>query len=568
LLSVFISQIYAGKADAVEREKAFQYLNTRNEVTFYFYVNSMLEIQAFSDVISIDRVDGNRVFAYANTEEFNRFLTYNLPYEVTVPPGLQTQVECSDLKRTSDGRYDWTKYFTYSAYVTMMGKFETDYPAICKKYEIGTTVNGKKLLGVKISDNVALREREPEFLATSTIHGDETFGFQCMLRMIDYLLTNYSTDATAKKIVDNIELWIFPNVNPDGTYGTGENMSQAQRYNANGIELNRNFFTPGKPYGNYTKWENETKALIDLEDAHNFILDIDIHGGMENCVFPWAYTASYPKDKDWFIRTCTEYVKTARTINPNYLTNTQSSGYGSAGTNYYTAHGTRIDGPYYRSHVRGITLELNTTKKLAESNLETYWNYNKQSLLNLFLETLNGIHGVVTDSMTGKPINNVKVFVDNFDVDSTFTRSDTNGTFARPIHASTFNITFSHPNYKSKTVTGVKVEYGKPTVLDVQLVDKNMGAGSIDKKQQNKGITILSSNRGFRFNFGKSGPASASIYSVTGKLIRTLYTGKTKDQDIFWDGKDFQGHNAGSGCYVLKAHSSGQIFTANLILKR
>jgi carboxypeptidase D len=38
-------------------------------------------------------------------------------------------------------------------------------------------------------------EYEPEFMYTSTMHGDETVGYVLMLRLIDYLLTNYGNQS-------------------------------------------------------------------------------------------------------------------------------------------------------------------------------------------------------------------------------------------------------------------------------------------------------------------------------------------------------------------------------------
>ena len=67
----------------------------------------------------------------------------------------------------------WDKYPTYDEYLAMMSKYETDYPELCKVVEFGTSVEGRKLLVAKISDNVGEDEKEPGFLYLSTIHGNE-----------------------------------------------------------------------------------------------------------------------------------------------------------------------------------------------------------------------------------------------------------------------------------------------------------------------------------------------------------------------------------------------------------
>ncbi len=97
-----------------------------------------------------------------------------------------------------------------TAYVAMMNAFETNYPGLCDVFSIGTTVNGRQLLVAKISDNVVTDEAEPEFFYTSTMHGDEITGYVLMLRLIDSLLTAYSTSPRIANLVNNIEIYINP----------------------------------------------------------------------------------------------------------------------------------------------------------------------------------------------------------------------------------------------------------------------------------------------------------------------------------------------------------------------
>ena len=550
-----------------EYEKASQYLEERGEVCFNFYVNSSAEIDKLTWVISIDKVEGNKVFAYANKEGFNEFLTYNLYYEVAVPPGLLTTAECSDYS-DQDIPYDWTQYPTMSAYLEMMDNFESTYPDICKKYEYGTSVNGEKLLAARISDNVAIREREPEFLATSTIHGDETLGFVLMLRMIEYLCMNYQSDQTVTTIVDNIDMWICPLTNPDGTYRGSNTITSPRRYNENGRDLNRNFEGPSAKYGLYNSYEKEVKAIIDLEDAHNYTVGIDIHGGMESCVYPWAYATKRPIDEVWWKYVCGNYAETAWANSPSGYLKTKTNGYGCAGPEFYTAPGTRMDGPYYHSHLRDITLELHSQKFLNESELDDHWTYNRDAILGLFLETLNGVQGLVTDSITDEPINDVKVFIDNFDEDSTFTRSDTNGTYARPIMAGTYDFIFSHPGYQSKTIDNVQVTNGQPTVLNVKLWD---GSTSVDIPYLAKQpvISIAPFNKGFRITYKNSSEnAMVSIYTIKGKLIRTLTNESINKQSLIWDGKDYKGQFISNGYYIIKFKNKQGTAATGFIVNR
>ena len=61
---------------------AYEFLNTKGEVYFSFEMFDKSSINSLSEKISIDNVSGNKVFAYANKEEFEKFLKINILYWV------------------------------------------------------------------------------------------------------------------------------------------------------------------------------------------------------------------------------------------------------------------------------------------------------------------------------------------------------------------------------------------------------------------------------------------------------------------------------------------------------
>lgn len=168
------------------------YFQNNIEVYFSLETSSRDLILELTNVISIDNVFGTTVYAYANENEYREFLSYNLPHTILPKPGELIIPEMSD---DPEEITDWNVYPTYDAYVNMMTQYAANYPSICKLIDAGNTVQGRKILLVKISDNVTLREAEPQFLYTSTMHGDETTGYVLMLRLIDSLLTSYGTNS-------------------------------------------------------------------------------------------------------------------------------------------------------------------------------------------------------------------------------------------------------------------------------------------------------------------------------------------------------------------------------------
>ena len=142
------------------------------------------------------------------------FIGQNFHYQIIetyVPKGI---ISASNINQVMG----WEKYPTYTQYDSIMKSFADLYPSLCKLDTIGTSVNGRLILVLKISGETKVK---PSVFYSSTMHGDETGGFILMLRLADYLLKNYSASSRVKTLVDDLEIWINPLANPDGTYRTG-----------------------------------------------------------------------------------------------------------------------------------------------------------------------------------------------------------------------------------------------------------------------------------------------------------------------------------------------------------
>ena len=86
--------------------------------------------------------------------------------------------------------------------------------------------------------------------------------FVLSLRLIDYLLNNYSVNDRVTEIVNNVEIWINPLANPDGAYTNNNSVYGAIRYNANWVDLNRNYPDPEDgPHPDGNPYQIETEAF-------------------------------------------------------------------------------------------------------------------------------------------------------------------------------------------------------------------------------------------------------------------------------------------------------------------
>jgi murein tripeptide amidase MpaA len=478
-LFLFTSFSYAQDIKSYNDQKDVvdKYLSERNEIYFKFYVSSKDVIKKLANEISIDNVKDNiinyEIIAYANTNEMNIFREYNIDFAVMVPPSLQYPVKMSDNINEITA---WDVYPTYDAYVTMMNGFVTAHPDICRLVNIGTTVQGRSLLFLVISDSVNFRKPKPRFMYSSSMHGDETTGYVSMLRLADTLLSSYGTNPKLTNLVKNIEIWINPLANPDGTYhGGNATVNGAIRYNANSFDINRNFpdFHAGpNPTGT---WQPETIAMMNLFKQYNFTMSVNFHGGAEVMNYPWDCESPHHPDNDWYLAVSKRYVDTVHLVNASYMVDNLSSDPGIPGiTNgyaWYYVYGGRQDFMTFANGGREITTELSHTKLLPQAQLPAYYGYNVRSWINHIQECLYGVRGIVTDSVTGLPLKaKIRVTGREYMSDSTWVWSDTTcGDYHRMLPTGTFTLTFKAPNHYPKTITGVSSKYDSTTILNVKL---------------------------------------------------------------------------------------------------
>jgi len=246
--SFFVQELYP-QSPSIER-----IINDRHEAVITFTCNDPVSLNHINELITITDISDNRVVAYVNKKQEQALSETGVEYSLYHP--YYDQRKALTMATTVAEMANWDKYPTWSVFQEMMLSYPDEYPDICSLDTIGFSVDGKAMLVVKISNNVNMDEPEPEFFLTGQMHGDELVSYMLPLRMIDYLLSNYGSDSRVDNIINNMELWISPLSNPDGTYGNDENdVSGSTRYNADGIDLNRNFpdFQDGEhPDGNPT----------------------------------------------------------------------------------------------------------------------------------------------------------------------------------------------------------------------------------------------------------------------------------------------------------------------------
>ncbi len=461
-----------------DHKEAYEVLENRGEVYFRFGLDDPGLLNDFSRSISIDYYHpaSGFVYAYANLSEFQWFAEQEVSYEVLTPPSLSTDKNQINMVSSVDvdNINSWDFYPTYSAYESMMNQFEEQFPDLYQRVEILTLASGRKLIFGRITSNISEDHEKPRFMYTSTIHGDEVTGFNLSLRLIHYLLNNYGEDETVTHLLDNLEIWICPNENPDGTYTTDNStVTGATRGNVNFVDMNRNYPNPVSDPQDFI--QPETEAMIDLAQDYDFVMSANMHGGIECVNYPWDSWTSAEKthaDHDWWQLVMHEYADTARYYSPDGYMDPWGSSFNNGvthGGDWYVVYGSRQDYMNYYANTREFTLELSDIKLLPTDLLENHWEYNHRSMLNYMKQSLYGIRGTVTDINTGEPVR-ATIQIAGHDVDNSHVWSSAeHGGYSRPLLAGTYTLEFQAEGYPDKTIHNVSVNNYETTWLDVEM---------------------------------------------------------------------------------------------------
>ncbi|MDI2028311.1 M14 family metallopeptidase [Saccharopolyspora sp. TS4A08] len=263
-------------------------------------------------------------------------------------------------------------YHNYDEMVAELDKTVADHPDLAAKVSAGKSFEGRDIPVLKISDNVATDEDEPEVLFDCNQHAREHLTTEMCLHIAQRFTDNYS-DPAVKESVDNREIWIIPSVNPDGSsydVESGEYQGWRKNRQAQGTDINRNWgFKWGccggasddpadETYRGTEAWSSpEAAAMRDFIDsrvvggAQQIKAAVDFHTYSELVLWPFGHTSDdvtegmTQQEYDRFARVGTEMAGT------NGYTPQQSS-------DLYVTDGDSLDWMWGQHKILAFTFEM------------------------------------------------------------------------------------------------------------------------------------------------------------------------------------------------------------------
>lgn len=372
---------------------------------------------------------------------------------------------------------------SYPTLIQITNEMQTtaaSFPSICQFVDLNATYGtaptwqGRSMYAVKISDNVGQDEDEPSFFIAATHHGNEIVNPVIALDAIARLTQGYGTDPVITALVDDHEIWIVANCNPDG-YANGT------RHNARpggSVDLNRNY-----PFlwsstcntgvrGPSAGSEPETQTIMALSEDQRFTKVLDYHSSGRETLY--AYRQTCPNHQ------LTSYLQNEATLI------SQNSGYNGG------IRGPSSNGEHYHwqlgqfSNYAFLT-ETHTSQQppyasaVAEAAIVwpgTIW----------MIQRPTPVWGHITDATTGQPLEANISYVEN-----PFTQGEQNtseplyGRYHAFLPAGNHTLRFEHPCYVAQDIPVTVSASGMQ--LEVQLV--RLGCFTFDFSTSGGGVGDL-----------------------------------------------------------------------------
>lgn len=381
-------------------------------------------------------------------------LLYLTPNELEVLNGtnLNYEITISDLNEHYKNFWDTrAQYHSYQEIIDLADSLAEHFPDICTKHIFGSSMGGRQLAALKISDNAVTDENEAEVMFDGGIHGNEIGAAENVIRFARDLCVNYGTDPDITDLVNNREIWLYLMVNPDGRVNN-------VRTNNAGVDLNRDwgYMWNGEGSSSGAFSQPESKALRACSYSNQFVVHTTYHSGTEYISCPWSYRPNAPADMNHILQLAGLY---------SSVSGYSLLEYGQGYNGMYAINGSTKDSNYGVMGSISWSMEISYDKEPPASQIMMYYNYNRPSMLAMIEYAGYGLEGTVSDAVSGDPVAAL-IFVDDFI--PAYTDPEV-GDYHKYVLAGTYDILVKANGYQDKLITGVSVGSMTSTVTNIEL---------------------------------------------------------------------------------------------------
>jgi carboxypeptidase T len=233
------------------------------------------------------------------------------------------------------------RFHSYEETLTEFRSLANSRPDLARYVKLGQSYEGREVFALKIGKDASVDDStKPDVLITGCHHAREWISVESPVYFANRLVNNYATDDSIKYLVDHLQIWIVPIMNPDGlTFSQGspnDGMDVQRMWRKNrrpintggcvsstGVDLNRNYDfqwrlrndNPCSDYcssnkdclkddigasddpnseiyrGPQAESEPEVRAIKNLTNDPNrhFLAQLDYHNYSQLILYPWSY---------------------------------------------------------------------------------------------------------------------------------------------------------------------------------------------------------------------------------------------------------------------------------------
>jgi hypothetical protein len=298
-----------------------------------------------------------------------------------------------------------SEYKSYQLNQKLLKSLEKNFPALVTYRELGKTTMGFPIPAIRITTPNNNRNKV-SILFNGGIHASELIGTEHCYDIIYQILTKPDDYKVA---LNNINIWIVPIINPDGSFLFWYKDNRMGRKNGylhdshseldpnRGIDLNRNFpfkWNSGHPKassanpshsffrGDEEGSEPETKAMMELAESERFLFSISFHSFATKLLFPYTIEGITNPDPDYpkeLARKLAPLAKSYHPVKERF----------EAVKNIYPVDGTDQDFYYFKYGTNALLAE-SSHKNIDYSNVGTIMEGFRPVWQGILKECLNG----------------------------------------------------------------------------------------------------------------------------------------------------------------------------------
>ena len=317
LMALALAAPFSANADADSAQKAAP---TADDVRQYeIHVDHSTPVTRTAIMqsgVTVDEADEETVVVSGRAAQIKKLRQQG--YDVALLGSAPDRSSAADDVRLYDFPSADSKYHNYAEMTSEIDTRLAAYPSIMSKRVIGKSYSGRDIVAIKISDNVGTDEAEPEVLFTHHQHAREHMTVEMALYLIRELGAGYGSDSRVTSMVNSREIWIIPDLNPDGgEYDIASGAYRSWRKNRQpnsgssyvGTDLNRNWnykwgccggssgSTSSETYrGTAAESAPEVKVVADFVRSRivggkqQITAGVDFHTYSELVLWPFGYT--------------------------------------------------------------------------------------------------------------------------------------------------------------------------------------------------------------------------------------------------------------------------------------